>query len=100
MTKIGAIFRSQGVHGRTLACHARRGGSLPPETAKLYPGSLMVRTLAFQVGNTGSIPVQDARPNGREIYPMFVSFDGYVYKLTLILFREIQAWCKDLTVNQ
>ena len=27
--------------------------------AKLYPGSLMVRTLAFQVGNTGSIPVQD-----------------------------------------
>ena len=27
----------------------------------LYPGSLMVRTLAFQVGNTGSIPVQDAK---------------------------------------
>ena len=28
---------------------------------KLYPVSLMVRTLAFQVGNTGSIPVQDAK---------------------------------------
>ena len=26
----------------------------------LYPVSLLVRTLAFQVGKTGSIPVQDA----------------------------------------
>ena len=43
-------------------CLSEDGSSILPHIAKfLYPVSLMVRTLAFQVGNTGSIPVQDAK---------------------------------------
>ena len=64
----------------------------------------MVRTLAFQVGNTGSIPVQDA------IHAVVVLWEGNGLSIRLRrvrfsstapnLFREIQARCRDLTVNQ
>ena len=35
-------YWSQGVHGRTDACHASGAGSLPAETAKQYPHSSKV----------------------------------------------------------
>ena len=43
-------------------CLSEDGSSILPHIAMfLYPVSLMVRTLAFQVGNTSSILVQDAK---------------------------------------
>ena len=48
-------------YGFALQAYCLEGFDTPGLHQFLYPGSLMVRTLAFQVGNTGSIPVQDAK---------------------------------------
>jgi hypothetical protein len=55
-------FRSQSVHGRTRACHARRRGSLPLGTAKvLFQSSTAAVQLTVNQLVGGSIPPSGAR---------------------------------------
>ena len=68
--------------GRTLSSKVRCCGFESYLARQIfYPVSLMVRTLAFQVGNTGSIPVQDAKFN---LCVMSVRSDGRPWKSEVV----------------
>ena len=83
----------------------RGAGSIPASQTNLYPARLLARSTPFQGVGTGSIPVQDAKFNA-----VVVLWEGTGLSIQLrrvrfpstapILFREIQARCRDLTVNQ
>ena len=49
-------IRSQSVHGRTLACHAKRRGSLPLGTASICGYSSEIEQDAFNIEVAGLIP--------------------------------------------
>ena len=45
----------------TSDCLSDYGGSIPPRVAKIYPGSLLARTLPFQGEEEGSKPFRDTK---------------------------------------